>query len=273
MNRTTSMTCLLAALGWPLLADAAIEELLARQIYSTSGARTQLESVALQVPADVREAAEESKSAQRVPADKMETVARSAYGVENTEKVLIAQLQAQLQPAEAQEVLGWLQSPLGRKFTELGVQASRPDEQLKLQQYAQAIVDKPPPEPRVALMESLQKGMHLTEISTQLLMHMRLASGIVLLENPHDEKAIRRLRDSSAVDRAQMTSEVGALMLVVLMYTFRDVEDADVQRYVDFCNSPAGARYYQAVSGGIDRALMAAGMSMGQELGKLAATR
>jgi len=267
----TVMTKTMATLALllPAFSGAAIEESLAKQIYSESSTRQQLESVASQVPADVRGVAEESQRRLPVAATDMEAAARRAYATEAMEKTVIAEMKSQLQPAEAQEILAWFTSPLGRKFTALVITAGEPGEQAKLQQFAQAISNNPPPEDRLALMESLQTCQRLTEGATQLLLNMHSAAGVALLDNPLDENALRGVRASLEEERPRLTAEVGALMLVLLTYSYRDVSNEDVQQYVTFCNSPAGGSYYRTMVSAFDRALRNAQTSLAQELAAL----
>jgi hypothetical protein len=264
----TTLAALVSIL--PAVGVAAIEEPIARQIYSASSTRQQLESVASQVAADVRGVAEDSQRPLPVAATDMEAAARRAYATDAMEKTVIAEMKAQLQPAEAQEILAWFASPLGRNFTALVIAAGQPEEQAKLQQFAQAISNNPPPEDRLALMESLQTCQRLTEGSTQLLLNMNSASAIALLDNPLDENAVRSVRGSLEEERPRLTGEVGALMLVLLTYSYRDVSNEDVQKYVAFCNSPAGASYYRTMVSAFDRALRNAQANLAQELSRLA---
>jgi hypothetical protein len=261
---------MLVALLVPVVCGAAIEESLARQIYSASSTRQQLESVASQVPVDVRGVGEESRRALPVSAVNMEAAARRAYSADALEKTVIAEMQSQLQPAEAQEILAWFNSPLGRNFTALVIAAGQPEEQAKLQRFAQAIQNHPPPEDRLALMESLQDCQQLTEGSTQLLLNMNAASAIALLEDPLDENALRSARASLEAERPRLNSEVGALMLVLLTYSYRDVSNEDVQKYVAFCSSPAGTSYYRTMVSAFDEALRNAQASFAQNLAALA---
>jgi hypothetical protein len=266
-----AVTALLLASLAPATARAAIDETVARQIYVESGARQQLADVGAQFPQEIRSSAEQSERTLPFTADEMEEAARGAYSTEATEKLVIAELQSQLQPADADEVLRWLRGDVGRRFTALEIEAGRAEAQAKMQAYAQSLMNNPPPESRQAIFESLQDALHTTEGATQLLMNMNLAIGIGFLDGgPEiDEAAIRKLRDTLETDRARMTTEVGPLMLVVLMYSYRDVPDADLQRYIDFARSPAGDRYHRAMIDGMDRALSAAGVRLGQELSRL----
>lgn len=271
MNRSLLAAATLTAFLAPTLAGAGIDESLAREIYVQSGAKQQLEDAGAQFPLTIREAAEQSKRKLPFSADELEHAARRAYDVATTEKVVIAELQSRLEDADAQEVLQWLRGKIGKRLTALEIEVGRPEVQAQMAKYAQTLSSNPPPEERLELIQALDQALRVTDSATRMMMNMSLAIGIGVLDTaPYvDEQAVTKMRESIEAERPSMAETVGPAMFVMLLYAYRDVSDADLNRYIEFAVSPAGDRYQRAMTDGLDRALTVSGLRLGQELSNL----
>lgn len=275
MKRALLAAATLAALTAPMLAAAGIDESLAREIYVQSGAKQQLADAGAQFPVTIREAAEQSDRQLPFSHDELEDAARRAYDVAATEKVVIAELQSQLEAADAQEVLRWLRGTTGKRFTALEIDVGRPEVQAQMAKYAQTLSRNPPPEERLELIQSLDRALRVTDGASRMMMNMNLGIGIGMLDTaPYvDEQAVRKMRESIEAERPRMVETVGPAMFVMLLYAYRDVSDTDLNRYIEFAVSPAGDRYQRAMTDGLDRALTVSGMRLGQELSSLLAAK
>jgi len=147
--------------------------------------------------------------------------------------------------------LAWYRSPLGRRITEIEVafSVSRSVER-ELERYVGRLQARPPERERVALVARLDAAGRATE--TSLDVSMAIIRSLASAVDPY-LPAERRLGPSQLESRirevrAQAFEQVRRVSLVMMLFLYRDVPDADLARYVRFAESEAGQWYVSAVS-------------------------
>jgi hypothetical protein len=275
MKRLLKVTAAFLLMQAAAPAMAEIDEDLARQLFVESGAQQQLVDVGAQWPDTIRDALANQEQPVPFSPEDIESAARRAYDVALTEEVVIGEIRTQLDAKAAKDVLTWLRGRTGRRFTQLEVESSRQSAQAEIDKYAETLSAHPPPEKRLELIHSLDTALRITESATEMMMNMSIAIGIGMLEGKPfiDEDDIADMRDKVEEERPKMAARVGPAMFVMLLYSYRNVSDRDLERYIEFASSPAAARFQRAISEGLDRALTKSGMRLGQELSKLVPAR
>jgi hypothetical protein len=259
--------CALAPAG----ARAEISEKLAQQIYAESGAERQLADSAADFPKAISDAMQGSEKPLPFAPEQIEAAARRAYDVSITARVVIDKLRTTLTGQDAKNVRAWLGSPLGRRITALEVAMGSPDADAAMQAYAESLHEHPPAEERMTLVHRLDEALRVTEGAVKVYTNMSVAIAVGVLDaSPYtDEDAVRKLKESIEEKNPEIAESVRQQVLLTLLYSYREVSDADLQRYIAFGQSPSGKRYQDAMIEGIDRALTVAGVRFGRELSNL----
>ena len=150
-----------------------------------------------------------------------------------------------------QAALGWYRSPLGRRITEIEVAFSTSGGvEREIERYIGRLRQRPPERERVALVARLDAAGRATE--TSLDVSMAIIRSLAAAVDPYlpAERRLGRSQLESRIRevRAQAFEQVRRLSLVMMLFLYRDVPDADLARYVRFAESEAGQWYVSAVS-------------------------
>jgi len=85
-------------------------------------------------------------------------------------------------------------------------------------------------------------------------------------------EAIEAIDSALQKMRAAMTTQIKAMVLLSLAYTYREMSVEELRQYLVFATSPVGKRYHDAAVSAINKVLVNAGGEFGhalmRELGK-----
>jgi hypothetical protein len=174
-----------------------------------------------------------------------------------------------IEPKDENEVLKWLSSDLGARFTRLEIVAGETPEIMKAETEAPktlAALSRPRLEKFQRLAASLDAGD--TTAGLTINMTSAIVYGIALVTPGVDaDLAANMIRRRMEAQRAQMAKYYGEKALQSYAYTYRSVTDAQVESYVKFAEGAAARRYHAAGIKAMDATLSQAALTMGQELG------
>ena len=161
--------------------------------------------------------------------------------------------------------LAWLRSPLGRKITRMEVASSAGSSPEALERYARSLAGTPPSPSRMALVQALQEATGGAEFGVD--MALAAAHGVASAANATQPAGQRAPEAAIAAaieaQRPALRRELEALMQVSALYTYRDLSDAELTRYVDFARSDAGRWYHDAVVQELARTIRGAAAGLG----------
>ena len=101
-------------------------------------------------------------------------------------------------------------------------------------------------------------------MTVNTLIGVAIASAAVsLLGSAHE---LDRIIAHIELSRSQVAAEVAPAMLIGMLYTYRDVSDAELEAYLSFASTAAGRRYHEAVSRGLNAAYRAAAGELGEQI-------
>lgn len=145
------------------------------------------------------------------------------------------------EPQRFAELLSLLKSPLAKKMTALEVEASTPQAQQEMMQMGNTIMGQATPS-RLELTQKLDEATG----STETLLDMQVGMAGILMNNmnkimPEDQrKTEEELLQIQEQMRAQSISPARQYLQLNMVYTFRSVEDAELNEYVQLYQSEIG---------------------------------
>lgn len=264
--------CLLAiATGVPArqLSTDAIDLLLDR-----SGVEHILESLPLQVDEGLVAVIAEDPEGTALLADSVQTLRESAttiFAPGQLTPVIRQVLVRQMNADQVSEVIDWLESPLGARLTELENATASPEFPQQLEAYLATFPDNQPTTERLELLRELDQAANITESGIEVVLHMQLALVVAVVETlpeqqrPSVTELLRRLES----ERPSIEQTIKQMSLYSLLYTYREVGDADLRRYIQFLESRTGKVYQSSIIEGLDLALMQAVRRWGSDVGKI----
>lgn len=239
-----------------------------------SGVEHFLESLPLQVGEGLVAAIAEDPEGTALLADSVQTLRESAntiFAPGQLTPIIRQVLERRMSADQASEVVDWLESPLGARLTELENAATSPEFPQQLEAYLATFPDNQPTTDRIELLRKMDQAANITESGIEVVLHMQLALVVAVVETlpeqqrPSVPEILRQLES----ERPYIEQMLKQMSFYSLLYTYREVSDADVRRYIQFLESRTGKVYQSSIIEGLDLALMQAVRRWGSDVGKI----
>ena len=259
----------LAAFSIAAAAQARTEELMRK-----SGLWEQVSQMRVQMKAGVVEARAQAKSGGKsILTDEqfsqlMNGIDR-AFSPDVLRESMTLYMEELVNPADQAEVLKWLSSDLGNRFTRWEVAAGEVAEMKKAETEAPKLVAALSPERRskyIRLADALDAGDSAAALTINLT--SAIVYGITLVTPGADaEGAARAIRQRMESQRPQMVKYYAQRSLLTYSYVYRNATDAQMESYVRFAEGAAARRYHVAGIKAIDSTISQAALALGKDLG------
>ncbi|MEJ2690016.1 MAG: DUF2059 domain-containing protein, partial [Deltaproteobacteria bacterium] len=242
-------------------------------LYVKSGLDKQLEQLPLVIQASFEQASQADKTIQKLPGNIIsiiKTSIREAFNPASLKAAMLTEIRENLAAQDIEEVLDWLDSPLGKKCTKLEEAASTPDAFAKMQQYAARIQKSPPTAKRLNILQKLDSAVKGTESGVDIAINCQVAVALATVSTLPSEQQ-RSLKDISRElekNRPQLEAMVRSQVLLTHLYTYRNLTDDEIQQYIEFASSPAGSKYHSVTGEALKKAFYAGSIRWGKSIGE-----
>ncbi|MDY6903125.1 MAG: DUF2059 domain-containing protein [Thermodesulfobacteriota bacterium] len=246
----------------------------ARKLYKKSGLKTQIHDLPGIIEQGFDHAVVNNAQLQRLPADtrnKIRSHIAELFTPASMETVVVQAIGDGLTDAEIMHVLAWLESPLGRKITEMEEAAGNAGAIQEMQQYVKDLEKNPPPAKWLSLLQKLDRVVGATEtsvtvnINTQFAITTAMISALKPGATPNFP-VIRRLLEKQ---RPSIARVMRPQILSSFLYTYRDLTSEELQAYIDFATTEIGKKYHRVIIGGVEKALVQCSSKWGREIGEI----
>lgn len=246
---------------------------LVQELYVKSGMEKQLEQLPLVIQAAIDEAVQKDENLNKLPNNVSSAIkgqAGQAFAVNSTKGVLIQELGPGLTDRELKEILAWLDSPNGKKCTQLEEAASTPEAYAEMQQYGAQIRKSPPSAERLQALGKLDAAAKITQSSVQAAIGLQTAVTLALNATLPLEKQMSPEDISREMDKIKPAIESAARSqtLIQLVYTYRSLTLDEIDEYIQFAVSPAGAKYQDVSAAAMQKVILAGGIRWGKAVGQ-----
>lgn len=257
---TRPWSLVLALLAGPGAAIAAIGADPAQELTRKSGLSVQLDSLGSQVRSGMSDALDKNQAsvtaAQRA---RMLDCAQSAFAADGLRAIAVDAVAGALEPGDVTPLLGWYDSPLGRKFA--GAEEASANQviapQERLRRGAQALEAASPA--RKAALQAILTETHSVEIMADTLIGMAFAvqQGMASLDPAVDSAAIGNIRAGMEARRPQLVQHYAQISLPAYAFTYGKLEDDELSQYAEHLASASAKSFNDASARGVARALAA----------------
>ncbi len=191
-----------------------------------------------------------------------------AFSPERLRKAMRDELLKEIAPEDEEEVLRWLSTELGTRITNIEEQRETPEEQAKMEREAPRLLESLPAERR-AKYERMASSINAGESSANMLINVTTAIAYgIAIASPHGDVAmVKSMREQMEAQRPQMVAALGQRSIGIFAYTYKALSDEELEKYVQFAESPAGKRYHDATTRALDRVFAKASLDMGRDFG------
>ena len=199
----------------------------------------------------------------------LQRAGRDAFAGTKMQKKVLQVMKSSFDPELAQEVLGWLLSPLGQKVTTLESIQFSPKTLEDMQAFGRRLQSNPPPQNRLELIRRLDAAVGASEKNAEVALMILVQTATAMEEamSKENRMGVEEMRRELDLRRPQLEENARKSTEISFIYIYQTLTDKELHRYVSFSESETGMAYHKMVF----EALMAALSDAAEENGKAAA--
>jgi hypothetical protein len=180
------------------------------------------------------------------PAAGATPVVAQTFGAEPLRSSVQEALSRSLDPERTRALLAWLRAPLSQRIVALECALPTAERQTELIDFVNQLPSRPPSSTRLMLIHRLERATDATEGSAMVL----AAAGAALRKTLRpfvSTDVMVQLESGGSKPRPSVDENARFRSMVSLFFTYRDLSDADLGRYVGFLESPTGRWFTRTV--------------------------
>lgn len=265
--RRWQAAAVLLALGALASARAAAPDALVDAYMRKSGLFEQLAHVEAGVLAGIDDAQAQSPRLSTEQRDGLRRAAKAAFGADRLRRAVRAELAASLPVPETEEMLQWLDTPLGHRITALEEEASTADAQRRVAETgAKALAALPAA--RRAVLERMLEASGAADVVASIVAHQQ--EGVLRGLGQSMAPPLGGSGEANAA-REALRGEIAKALAPVLLATaavvYAPLSDAELALYTAMLELPSSRRVTEATGRALDKALSAAAIEFGRRTG------
>lgn len=273
MRKRFELMLLIFFLPCLLLASEAKTSLL-EELYVKSGMEKQYADIPATLKEGYDQGLKSDTSGNKIPLSVSLAIRDSidtSFSSELVKADILESFKASLSERDIKNILKWLDSPTGRKCTELEEAGSAPGILEKRMEFEKNIKNNPIPETRLKLIRKFNQATKGTEAAVSIAESMQIALlTAVNLSMPEEmrmpyQMMKKEIEEQKPKIRAILEPEV----ITGFIYTYRTLTDSELDEYIDFLSSGAGRKYSNASIEGLKKALENGSMKWGRAIAEI----
>ncbi len=243
-------------------------------LFVKSGMDQLLEQLPAMFGLGMEQAFTQDENLKKLPRHALEGIknaAGQAYAPKKLTDIMIKSMSGTMSADEAASVLEWLDSPIGKKCTDLEKGTVTAEGMKEMEQFAQEIKKNPPPPERLKLIRELDRATNATATSVEVFMNTNLAvATAVTLSLPQEtRRPLPDIKKQLEGSRPAIEKALEEQTLVSMLFTYRKLTDRELLDYVNFARSPVGDRFNTVAIDAFQKAMVAGGVDFGQGVARV----
>lgn len=227
----------------------------ARQVLAASP----VDDIVARYPAMMSEGIREglSRSGQVPPmvANTIGTIVSNSLSASEIEQQIVTDMQDQLTDDQLEAVRDWYETPLARKISAAEIAASAPSAWREVQARAPALNKKYRGSRKAEMYDRFDRASRATESAVDTAIAMQLGLATAMASFGSDPVDYDELRQEIESQRTRLRGIVGQQVYDSYLYTYEDIGAQEMDLYLGFLESPAGAAFSRVVTNSIQQAI------------------
>jgi hypothetical protein len=264
-----------ALLGSPALATAATSPTAKKQ--QTVDARqvlraSPMDEIIAQYPAmmsqGIRDGLKQTGQVPPMVADAVGYAVSNSFNPQKIEQQVAVRLQAELSNGQLQTVADWYSTPVAQKISRAEVAASAPAVWPKISAQADQLAQRFGNTDRVKNFVRFDRASRATQsaVDTTIAVQLGLASTMAAFSS--NSVNFETLQKRIESQRPVLTRVVEQQVFNSYLYVYQDISGAEMEQYLKFLESNAGAAFIRVVSSSVKQAVIEPVESIGEQLGQ-----
>jgi uncharacterized membrane protein YccC len=243
-----------------------------QELYAKSGIEKELQQLPSAIQVIFDQSVRQDDDARKLPREVLSAMRASlpqAFATAGLKETMLSELAAKLTAQDIKDVLQWLDSPLGRKCTQLEEAASTAEAQAEMMEHSAELRDSPPTPERLKALREFDAAVQGTQSAVDMAINTQVAVALAINATFPAERRMpleeisRELEKNRPILEATVRSEV----LISQIYTYKSLTEAELQRYTEFAKSPSGSKYQSAAMNGFKKAILKGAVKWGELIG------
>jgi uncharacterized protein YbaP (TraB family) len=249
-------------------------ENLAHTLYIRSGMEEQIRNLPVAIQLGFDQERSQDDRIQQIPQDIYVNIKRliaESFASSNLIAMVRRHMEAQMSQDEMQSVLSWLDSPFGKKCTQLFTTSLTLNALAEPQKFMTNDHHAPPSLTRLKLIQELASATKTLETVLEIAANTQLVVTTVITATLPDEqqRPFSEILDKINKNRPLLEQKVDQQITPLLLHMCRSLSDAELEQYITFARSNTGAQYYRSMFNGIKLALMDSSIRFGSSMEEL----
>jgi hypothetical protein len=165
---------------------------------------------------------------------------------------------AALSGRQLDETLVWFDSPLGRRITDLENAAFGAEANDRILAYAKKLKERPAARHRTDLVTKIATATRSDELNAMIVetTYLATALGINAAQAPDDRLSVDTLRRRVKTVAADLRKQSDQSLMLTMLYSYETLSDKELESYLKFLTSRAGAAYSKSSAAGMREVLL-----------------
>ncbi len=201
-------------------------------------------------------------------ADTIGNVVSNSFSAADIERQIITDLQKQLTDAQLGAVQDWYETPVGRKISAAEIAASEPAAWKQIQDRAPDLNSKYKGTRKAEMFDRFDRASRATESAVDTTIAVQLGLATAMAAFSPDSENYDQLRQRIEGQRSLLTGVVGQQVYDSYLYTYENIGAQEMDLYLGFLESPAGAAFSKVVTNSIQQAITDPIESIGKQMSR-----
>ena len=199
-------------------------------------------------------------------ADTIGNLVSKSFSAADIEQQIITDLQNQLTDAQLDAVQDWYETPVAKKISAAEIAASEPSAWQQIQARAPELNAKYKGTRKAQMFDRFDRASRATEsaVDTSIAVQLGLATAMAAFSS--DSVNYDQLRQRIESQRSMLTGVVGQQVYDSYLYSYETIGAQEMNLYLGFLESPAGAAFSRVVTNSIQQAITDPIESVGRQL-------
>lgn len=192
-----------------------------------------------------------------------------AFSADRMRRIVAREIERGLSAEDETQMLKFFSTDLGMRTTQAEEEVSDPAATVRMRREMDDMFVKMPGA-RVAKLARLARAFKAGESAASMMIDMAaaVAYGAAVASPNGDERVARDLRRKFEERRGELTDTMNQQLTKVFGYTYRSLSDEDLDRYLEFAQTPAAQHFTDVTIKAFDIAFQEGGLELGRYIGR-----
>ena len=235
------------------------------EIMDLSGINDQIAQYPSMAVMGMDQARAENKTIPQEKFDKMKAVMYDAFKADEMLKIIKKEIKQTTTQKDADVLLTWYKSSLGKKITQAEKDATTPTAYMSMLKEAPVLLKN---KKRVYFARMIDRSINATQMTIQIQKNTSVAvfTAMSKIMKPNEKVDVEKFKIIMAAQDKQMEAGIEQMMILSFVYSYKSISIENLEKYVVFLQKEDVKKFNKSVVNGIVKALNNSSKKMTKKL-------